>query len=403
MYISRIQLTNFRGIASATIDLCLGLNVLIGENKTYKTAIIDALRLCLGYSLERRELYLQSEDFYTDPEGHQNDTIQVDITFAAPTTQQQAIFIEMLAIADDGTPTLELHVQFKRKADRIHRTIWGGPHEEQAIPSGVLQLFYFTHLAALRDATRDLSPSRGNRLSQLFLKLVDDDDQRNQYAAAINEQVSQTAKWKSLLEQVNGKIKGHLGAMITKGDTSTVSVGFVDPGFKQIVEGLRIRPPLNPGQLQSQAQPPAAMAQPQNEEAAPTIQHFALGQNSLGYNNLLYIATVLGDLLERTQAQPDSYAALLIEEPEAHLHSITHRLLFICKGSQSPSNAHAVTVFPPACLITPRSRNTAPAVNPVSSWNSRRAASSASSSSLYSPFGMDQAPLSFFAQYGPPG
>jgi putative ATP-dependent endonuclease of OLD family len=342
MHISCIQLTNFRGIGSATISLHQGLNVLIGENKTYKTAIIDALRLCLGYSLERRDLYLQGEDFYTDPEGHQTDTIRVDLTFAEPTTQQQAIFIEMLAIADDGTPTLQLHIRFNRLGDRIHRTIWGGPHEEQTIPAPVLQLLYFTHLAALRDATHDLSPSRGNRLSQLFLKLVADDDQRSQYAAAINEQIHQAACWESLLDQANNRIKAHLGAMITKGDTSTVSVGFVDPGFKQIVEGLRIRLPISTGQPQDQVQPPEPQpTQAHGEANTPTIQHFALGQNSLGYNNLLYIATVLGDLLERTHAQPDSYAALLIEEPEAHLHPHWQNTLF---GYLSGIQAHGVQV-----------------------------------------------------------
>jgi putative ATP-dependent endonuclease of OLD family len=328
MHINRLQLTNFRGIASATITLHEGLNVLIGENKTYKTAIIDALRLCLGYSVERRDLYLQAEDFYIAPQGHQADTIEVHLTFANPSTEQQAIFIEMLTIADDGTPTLQLHVRFSRQGDRIQRAIWGGPHEEQTIPAPVLQLLYCTHLAALRDATRDLAPNRGNRLSHLFLKLIAEDDQRNQYAAAINEQIHQVACWESLLDQANTRIQAHLRGMVTKGDTSTVSVGFVDPGFKQIVEGLRIRLPLGmTPDAEAQPQEPTEALE-QGATIAQAIQHFTLGQNSLGYNNLLYIATVLGDLLERTNAQPNSYAALLIEEPEAHLHPHWQNTLF---------------------------------------------------------------------------
>lgn len=43
-----------------------------------------------------------------------------------------------------------------------------------------------------------------------------------------------------------------------------------------------------------------------------------LCQNSLGYNNLLYIASILAEL---TLTKGESlYRLLLIEEPEAHLH-----------------------------------------------------------------------------------
>lgn len=45
-----------------------------------------------------------------------------------------------------------------------------------------------------------------------------------------------------------------------------------------------------------------------------------LQQNSLGYNNLIYIATVLGDASSRISEDKNTHFALLIEEPEAHLH-----------------------------------------------------------------------------------
>ena len=40
------------------------------------------------------------------------------------------------------------------------------------------------------------------------------------------------------------------------------------------------------------------------------------------------MATVLGDLLERRTREPDSYIALLVEEPEAHLHPQWQNVLF---------------------------------------------------------------------------
>ena len=47
---------------------------------------------------------------------------------------------------------------------------------------------------------------------------------------------------------------------------------------------------------------------------------FMLTQNSLGYNNLIYIASVLSDIKDCHTDDNVSIYALLIEEPEAHLH-----------------------------------------------------------------------------------
>ena len=45
---------------------------------------------------------------------------------------------------------------------------------------------------------------------------------------------------------------------------------------------------------------------------------FEIIQNGLGYNNLLFMATVLGDI-DATTAKT-TFNLLLVEEPEAHLH-----------------------------------------------------------------------------------
>lgn len=51
-----------------------------------------------------------------------------------------------------------------------------------------------------------------------------------------------------------------------------------------------------------------------------TNNGFVLAQNSLGLNNLIYIASVLSDIKDCHIDDPVSIYALLIEEPEAHLH-----------------------------------------------------------------------------------
>jgi len=318
MYLSKIDIKNFRGIPSLTVQSHPGVNIIIGENNTGKTAIIDVLRLCLGFAQERRDLYLQQEDFYTGPDGVSTKVIELHLTFAEPTEREQGIFIEMLRITEEG-PELQLHTRFTLDGDRFRRRYWGGDKEGQDIPHEVLELFYLTHLGSLRDATRDLTPSKGNQLSQLFLKLVDKEEDRNRYAKLINEQVGGVTEWKDLLANGEGKIEAHLNKVVLQQDSAGVNIQFVDATFRRVVEGLRMRLPRNRDDTKSNTAGKDSNNQPNT---------FEIQQNGLGQNNLIYIATVLGDLLERNSKEPDSFIALLIEEPEAHLHPQWQNVLF---------------------------------------------------------------------------
>lgn len=48
MYLSRLYISKFRVFDDITLYFKNGINILIGENNSGKTAIIDALRVCLG-------------------------------------------------------------------------------------------------------------------------------------------------------------------------------------------------------------------------------------------------------------------------------------------------------------------------------------------------------------------
>lgn len=48
MYLSKINIRNFRNLESLEVNLSPGLNVIVGENNVGKTNLLDALRVALG-------------------------------------------------------------------------------------------------------------------------------------------------------------------------------------------------------------------------------------------------------------------------------------------------------------------------------------------------------------------
>src|SRR5690554_5794706 len=65
MYLERMTIKNFRCIKDATIYFNEGLNILIGENNSGKTTILDALRLAFSYGKQWRDIYVSAEGVRT--------------------------------------------------------------------------------------------------------------------------------------------------------------------------------------------------------------------------------------------------------------------------------------------------------------------------------------------------
>lgn len=132
MYIEKFIIKNFRGISSLILHFNKGLNVLIGENNSCKTAIIDALRICLSYGNQKRDIYVSWSDFHIDKRNIDNiqDTIEFDLFFKMDVPEEAGWFNDLLNTYEDGSQDLQLHFQYYiDEKERIRYKVWGGANE----------------------------------------------------------------------------------------------------------------------------------------------------------------------------------------------------------------------------------------------------------------------------------
>ena len=282
------------------------LNVIIGANGQLKTSLIDAIRLFYSWGEPNRDIEITKEDFYVEITQNTNGTktvtsstrIDICYLFEGLSSQQEGAFYQYLDRKDDGTMVARVHLSFEIKEQgRIYSSYITGK-EENGLRADWDTFHYFHpyYLGALRDSTRDLMSTRNNLLGRVIKRKIDragsEEDVKGIVNSA-NDQLLQRQEVKATQTGINDNLN-----QINKVDLQDVELHIEQNRIEYIVNIIKPFLPFSKDDKNG----------------------FVLTQNSLGYNNLIYIASVLSDIKDCHTDDNVSIYALLIEEPEAHLH-----------------------------------------------------------------------------------
>lgn len=292
MWLRELQIRNFRKIDALTVNFPRGLTVMVGENNSGKTTIIDALRLMLFSSRDFNSLRLTEDDFRA---GTGHAPIEVSCRFTGLNDQDEVHFQECLVDIGDGRFEMQVNarVEFNETTNRCNVKMWGGETEGGSLSSNHYDRTATIYLQPLRDPERGLQPGQNSQVSRL-IDCLTMEDQRADFetiAKDANEKIRVLKPVEDARVDINKQMESIAGAELTQ----KTELIFTDPTFRRIIAGLQ-----------------------------PEIEGLPFALNGLGYNNLIFTAATLGTLRRSAQF---SFRSILVEEPEAHLHPQLQMLL----------------------------------------------------------------------------
>ena len=360
MYISKIEIKNFRIFddVGVTIFFKKGVNAIISENNCGKTAIIDAIRIAFSTIPYKKDIFFNLSDFHVNQEGIRCNEAFISIYF-------EDILEDFFEIWDPENPQKgELHIRFYtvktlEGKEKVRYSIWGGPVEGNKVSADLLESIQLVFLGALRDAETEMRPNRYSKLASLLETITNDNKDKEQIIDVFRKANEEILKKDSLLK-VEQIVNDNIATIEQEILKQHVQVGLVEPYFGAIAASLRawIKPrwfylEKNNSIYQKLKQEYLLEEIKDNSKEeengifidvwgllhlqkslSPELSSFFektsnisfdLSQNGLGYNNILFMSAVLGDMKTSNSAL---FSLLLVEEPEAHLHPQLQELVF---------------------------------------------------------------------------
>ena len=316
MRITQVSIRNFRGIKS--LDLDLGpVAVLIGENNSGKTSVLDALKLCLRDLGPRRRAVFNALDHHL-PDGQTEpssaDPIEIEVAFSDGPDDEwddgligRLNRVRILQMDGDGRNHVRLRVtsRYDRSTGEfVHDSEFLDPEGEKLsrVPPRAITVLHeeirYFYLRALRDVARHFDAS--GPFWRPFLTASE-----------------LSADRKAEIEE---KLRGVNELVVSSHD----SFEKVQAGLRQVQAVV----PLATGEAVSIEAVPGRMfdmlAKAQVQLGTTTGAKIPLSRHGEGTQSLAVLMLFSAFL----DSQSDGAAVLALEEPEAHLHPSATRLLW---------------------------------------------------------------------------
>ncbi|QAT61989.1 DUF2813 domain-containing protein [Acidilutibacter cellobiosedens] len=315
MYLSSLTIRNFRCFDENEhrITFKKGLTVLVGENDSGKSAIMDAIKIVFG-TTDLNWHRIETDDFYNEDTARE---IEIVCKFEDLTEGEMGAFLECLTYEDveKKTPCLYLYWKCKYlttfKPLRPISNISTGKKGIGAAPSAeARELLRTTYLRALRDAYSDMQSGKHSRLSQIMRNTSVVDKGEDKYEegkdlhslslVGIANLSNELLADHPALNSINKEITTILSEqMLLKRDTIKTRLEVTDTNSNNLQKEIALLEKLD-----------LAV-----DKDACSMQ----GKVGLGTSNVLSMACEL--LLHKKAEKDNKSCFLLIEEPEAHIHA----------------------------------------------------------------------------------
>ena len=378
MYIKRFVIKNFRIFDETGIELIFnkGVNAIIGENNSGKSSVIDALRIAYSTVTYRKEIFFSKSDFHVSEDGTVADYAQFDIYLEDVPCRM----IEIWNPESESGMGGDFHIRFEKYTspsgtEKVRSVYWGFGTEGNLLSSDTFEATDLVFLGALRDSESEMRPSRHSKLAHLLRNLVPGEDVRAELVQILSDANNNLLE-KEQLKKTRKTINQNLARIEQEFLNQQIDIGLVEPRFDSIASSLRawVRPKWilinkdDPVYAKAYAyfQSHSDLKKIQEDEKGIYFEisvldseteidkeladrisevankSFELYQNGLGYNNLLFMSAVLGDMaIEKGGVYQN---LLLVEEPEAHLHPQLQELVhsFLSDAGENDSEIQII-------------------------------------------------------------